>query len=376
MSDLRGHKFIVFALDHYNPLGVIRSLGENGINPIFIAVKHRVDLGAKSKYLSQLYKVNCVDDGYKILLEKFGNELEKPFLITCDDKTTGFLDERYDVLKDKFILFNAGKRNRINEFMDKNNILNIAKKHGLNVLRTRVLEKGSVPVDLEFPIITKSISPNIGGWKSDVHICKSKEELEEAYKSIESPQVLVQKYIEKKNEFCLDGFSFDKGKGFFVGIASTYKYLIPGYYSPYMDVFNFKNEDMRIKLNSMIEEIGFEGIFSIEFLIDQEGNYWFCEVNFRNSTWSYASTVAGMPLPLLWAEAMLSKKVSSSFNKQIEDGFTAMVEPVDYAKRVKTNSISYGQWLLDFKKCNCPFYYSKEDTRPFLEMMLNFEKLG
>ena len=36
---LKEHEFIVFALDHYNPLGVVRSLGEAGVNPILIAVK-------------------------------------------------------------------------------------------------------------------------------------------------------------------------------------------------------------------------------------------------------------------------------------------------------------------------------------------------
>ena len=33
---LQNRKFIVFGIDHYNPLGVLRSLGENGINADFI----------------------------------------------------------------------------------------------------------------------------------------------------------------------------------------------------------------------------------------------------------------------------------------------------------------------------------------------------
>ena len=41
---LKEHEFIVFALDHYNPLGVVRSLGEAGVNPILIAVKHKVNM--------------------------------------------------------------------------------------------------------------------------------------------------------------------------------------------------------------------------------------------------------------------------------------------------------------------------------------------
>jgi len=32
---VKDHIFIVFGAEHYNPLTVIRSLGKNGINPVF-----------------------------------------------------------------------------------------------------------------------------------------------------------------------------------------------------------------------------------------------------------------------------------------------------------------------------------------------------
>lgn len=367
-------KFIVFALDHYNPLGAIRSLGEQGINPIFIAVKHRADLGTKSKYVSKVHKVDSVEEGYQILLSLYGNESQKPFLITCDDRTTGYLDERYDELKDKFVFFNAGKSGRINEFMDKNNILEIAKKHGLSVLETRVLKNGDIPGDLVYPIITKSISPNVGGWKSDVHICKNADELKEAYKTIQAPTILVQRFIEKKNELCLDGYCANKGKDFFVGIASMYKYLIPGYYSPYMDVFEFNNKKVYSSLKHMLKDIGFEGVFSIEFLVDENDELWFLEVNFRNSTWSYASTVAGMPLPYLWALAMKEKRIPKDSYKSFSK-FEAMAEPIDYGKRVETSEISLAEWLYDFKRAKCTYYYNELDTKPFDTVIEKWDEL-
>lgn len=374
---LNKHKFIVFALDHYNPLGVIRSLGENGISPIFIAVKHRVDLGTKSKYLSKCHKVDSVEEGYKLLLENYGNETENlPFLITCDDRTTGYLDEHYDELKDKFMFFNAGEKGRIEKYMDKNTILELAKKHGLKVLETRVVNKGEVPEDLEYPIITKSISPNVGGWKSDVHICHSPEELAAAFKKIEAPTVLIQKYIEKKNEYCLDGYCAKNGEVMFHAIASKYNYLIPGYYSPYMTIMEPNDKEMKKSLEGMMKEIGFEGVYSIEFLIDSEDNYYFLEINFRNSTWSYASTKAGMPLPYLWAKSMLSGTIDEANYKNIPEGFTAMVEPVDYAKRVETGKIELADWLIDFKETNCGFYYSAEDPEPFREVIKYWKQLG
>lgn len=46
------HICIVFAEEHYNPLGVVRSLGENGIRPVGIFIESKDKLASKSKYLS------------------------------------------------------------------------------------------------------------------------------------------------------------------------------------------------------------------------------------------------------------------------------------------------------------------------------------
>lgn len=98
----------------------------------------------------------------------------------------------------------------------------------------------------------------------------------------------------------MEGCSIIEEKDVLISIASTYNYQLEDSYSPYMTVSNLENDDLKTKLKNMIEDIGFEGIFEIEFLIDQDNSLYFLEINFRNSTWSYASTVAGMPLPIIW----------------------------------------------------------------------------
>ena len=44
-------------------------------------------------------------------------------------------------MENKFITYNAGIAGRINEFMDKYNIQQLAKKHGFNVLDSYVISK-------------------------------------------------------------------------------------------------------------------------------------------------------------------------------------------------------------------------------------------
>ena len=124
-----------------------------------------------SKYISTTHFVDTVEEGYKLLMEKYGNEEKKPYVLFSDDKSVGYFDLHYNELKDKFIWYNAGSQGRINEFMDKDRILKIAKKHGFNVLDSHVVKVGEIPEGLVYPVITKDISPNSGSWKADYDHC-------------------------------------------------------------------------------------------------------------------------------------------------------------------------------------------------------------
>ena len=267
----RNHLIIVFAIDHYNPLGVIRSLGENGIRPIYIAIRHRVELGVKSKYVSKVHQVDSVEEGYQVLLRNYGEVYqtgEKPIILFSDDKSVGYFDLRYEEVKKRFITYNAnGVQGRIMEFMDKKNILDLAKKHGLNVLEHVVVNKGEIPSSLDYPVITKDINPNSGGWKSDVFVCHNKEELKEAYTKISSPVVLLQKYVDKKTEFTFEGCSVNKGQSSLIAIQSTYKYAIPAYYSPFMLCESLHDQKLKASLEGMLAEIGLKEFLKSSFLL-------------------------------------------------------------------------------------------------------------
>lgn len=308
-NQYNGHLCIVFALEHYNPLNMIRALGENGINPVYISVKRRYEVATKSKYISKLHRVDSVEDGFRLLMKQYGHLVEetgkKPYIVFSDDKSVGYFDLHYNEWKDKFIAYNAGRTGRINEFMDKYEIQQLAKKYGFNVLDSYVIsKKDELPEHLWYPIITKDISPNSGSWKSDVYICQSEQELREAIVKIESPLIMIQHFVDKQNEMALEGYCINKGKEMQIVTEMKWKYLIQGYYSPYHDVKMFEDKEMEKKLQAMFEEIGFEGVFEVEFLIDKDGTYYFMETNFRASAWNPTGKFAGMPLPYLWIKGM------------------------------------------------------------------------
>lgn len=376
-NSYNGHLVIVFALEHYNPLNMIRAFGEQGINPVYISVKRRYEVATKSKYISKLHCVDSVEDGFLLLINQYGRLSEetgkKPYILFSDDKSVGYFDLHFEEWKDKFITYNAGRNGRINEFMDKYEIQQCAKRHGFNVLDSYVIKKGDpVPDGFWYPIITKDISPNLGSWKSDVFICQNKQELVEALEKITCPLIMLQHFVDKQNEMALEGYTINNGKEMQIITQMKWKYLIQGYYSPFHDVCMFTDKDMEIRLQAMFEEIGFEGVFEVEFLIDKDGTYYFMETNFRASAWNPTCKFAGMPLPYLWVKGMMNGYIDPNDRKEFEP-FTSMSEIIDYSKRVEGGLCSIAEWLRDFKDAKCVYIYDKEDRGPWDAVIRDWE---
>jgi D-aspartate ligase len=361
--------YIVIGIEHYNPLGIIRSLGESGIRPVFIAIPGRVPVASCSKYVAKLHTVNDFREGCKLLLHEYGNYSDDnlPIVITSEDEILGYMDENYDDYAGKFIFFNAGKAGQITKYMNKYTILEFAKEHGLKVLESKAVPRGVIPDDIPYPVITKSIASNVGGWKADVFICQNEEELKRAYEKIQSPTVLVQHYLDKKNELAIEGYTVDCGRQIFLSTAHNWVYNIAGYYSPYHYAKNFTDEKLIEIFRQMFSEIGFEGIFEIEFLIDKDDTLYFSEINFRVSAWIYASTCVG--------NSMLTGKIPEDAYKVIPKGFTSMCEPIDYQKRVIERGYPREKWYQDFMNANCKYYFNKDDLMPFFIMLENNERL-
>lgn len=376
----KDHLFISLAIEHYNPLGAIRALGEAGIRPVFIGIKGRARCASESRYISKLHQVETIEEAYDVLMKNYGDVYEKtgkkPFIICSDDKSIGFLDEHYDEIQSRFISYNAGAPNRINEYMDKFKILELAKKYGLDVMKSVVVKCGTMPEGLKYPVITKDITPNSGAWKSDVFICQNEQELKEAFTKIKSEDVLVQEYLTKENEWAIEGCSVNQGKDVLYTIYSTYNYIIEGYYSPYRKCGASHRPDLEEPLNKMFAEIGFDGIFDAEFLIGKDGKYYFTEINFRNTAWAYSSAVIGMPLPPIWAQSMLEGKIIDGAFKDYKGSFNAVAEPIDYEMRVRRGNVSPIRWFFQMLGCKCTDYFNWKDWGPWWFMVKNFKKLG
>ena len=365
-SSVFDHLHIVLGGEHYNPLGIIRSLGEAGISPIAIITKGNKKFVGSSKYVSKAIRVNDVDEAIHVLLEKFGKLDKKPFLYVTDDYFLEYIDTNYLELKEHFYVTNAGENGRISYYMNKDNLNKLATECGMIIPQSEVVRKGLLPKSLKYPIITKAISSTSGAWKADSFICSSENELKEAYARIKGETILLQEYIERDSEFNIDGVSVDHGNSVFLSMMTDFVYLVPGRYSHYHNVSNPKDENLNEKLKEIIKRVGYEGIFDGEFMRGKDGKTYFLEVNFRPNAFNYASTCAGMNDPYIWAKGMLDGYISEDNYREIPKGFHSMVENMDFKDRIQTHYSSIIRWFFDFVKCDCHFFFNKRDMKPFI----------
>lgn len=362
-KELFKHKFICLVEDHYNPLGIIRSLGENNIRPIVLLCNPKPHLVNKSKYIGELHVFTNIEEGFNYLVENYSCLEYKPFVYSGSDNVALLLDKNYSSLNDKFYFFNG--HGRLTELLQKNNLNKLANECGFKVPKEEVLQKGNLPVSLSYPIFTKAItSANGDDWKSQSHVCLSEDSLKKTYEDIDADTILVQEYIKKVNEISLEGYSINGGEQVYIPYEGRYYRMSDSSFGHYLYFYPFKNEELLEKCKKILSKAHYSGIFSVDLLVGIDGRQYFLEVNFRNSAWSYAASYGNCNLPYLWAISSITNVID--YDRLPKSKINVMAEIDDLRSSViQMRQISLKQWIKDVKNTNVFMIYNKEDMAPF-----------
>lgn len=367
------NKIIVIGGNHPNTLGLIRSIGENGI-PVILMLEPCSTLEfcclRFSKYIQKKYFLKTEEEILEVLNRDFSAEHKKPIILCASDAAISLMDAHYDELKDRFSFFNAGEQGRINHFMDKANMLQLAKECRLTTIRTwRLNSQSAIPEDLTFPCFVKASNSAVDG-KTGIGLCDTKEELAERLQL--GHEFLVQEYVEKEYELDINGISIRHGDEVIIPAVcrkirdyeerqSDYIVLEDVQTYPHVDLDNVKR---------LIAAIGYEGLFSVEFLCQGDKAY-FLEINMRNDGVNYLYTSSGVNTPMRWVNYCCGK--SEVVDKGICKTPTYLMQQADFSN-VLHHQISLSTWLKDLMRTRAFFVLNWRDPKPFLyTIWMNFK---
>lgn len=364
-SELRTHKFLIIADGHYNPLGIIRSLGHVGIKSDVILIGSPRDIITHSKYIDHLTFSSTPAEAVAIALSQYKEVAPKAFLMTGGDKIISAIDQRYDEIKNIFHTYNCGAQGGINLLLTKAKQNELALSVGFNVPDFEEVNVGELPSKVKYPIITKAVNSTITGWKSLTYICHNKKELLNAYSKMKCPRILLQQYIEKENETGFNGISINEGREAYFPLQLSYFSTTETTFGNAIYLFQPTDKDLCEKIRKFIQLSGYSGTFSIDFIIGKDKQIYFLEMNFRNSAWSYPYTCAGVNLPLLWAKSTLSGKINTSLIKIKKVPFTSIVELWELSSLMKKGMKEGMKVLWQILHSDSYIFWDYRDPKPF-----------
>lgn len=355
---------------HHNTLGVIRSLGFAGFTNIkLILVGNEADFISCSKYIKKqnVFRIESDSQLPEVLLKIGKGSSTKPVVICSSDTSISVIDQNLDELSKYLILPNAkNKQGEINLLMSKQTQSQIAKQCGFNIPQTiSSTDTNALKLWSIFPCIIKP-AESINGSKSDIKICYTPDELKLAVQEFQGKGFQLQQFIDKEAEFQLIGCSLDHGE----------KCFIPGYttiirqpdntntgYLIYKGMDGFLSDSFLAKTHQFFKTIGYEGLFSVEFLRDKTGQDFFMEINMRNDGNAFCVTVSGINLPRLWVQSKVLHLATEENSKVNPTHFMPEISDLRVAMHKK---MSMYTWLKQCIKSESHAVFLAKDPAPFI----------
>lgn len=330
-------KLIVIGSDHYNTLWLVRSLGMSGFTPFVIIVSYKSrSFVVRSRYCKDFVITDSNQSMLSILVEK--KNLEKSVVFTSGDSVAEYLDHNLDLLSDKYILHHCKhKQGELSYWMNKDKMLEKAAECGLTIPFTRAYST-SQQIDISELVFPCLIKPELSAEasKDNFRICANVVEFEMAIEDIKNScsRIVVQEYIQSEYEYLVYGISTDA------------EICLPGGLRKIHTCTSNKNLGMMSyaclsseipsqlanfdAVRDFIRDIGYRGLFSVEFMITKDKAY-FLEINLRNDGTCYITTLAGVNLPTIWAYSALGLD-SSHLPRSFKRRYTYGMNEVNYLK--------------------------------------------
>lgn len=356
---------IVAGTGSYNDLGVIRSLGEKGIPVCYVTDKEHVFPIHKSKYIVQIIYCEMNEREFVTAIKSVCTQQHSYGIIfPTSDITALFLDRNYTSLKGYCSFSHA--YGKLEQEMDKRRMVARAEAAELKVPTSTSADARELPDNINFPCIIKPLTSAFGE-KSDITICYNKEELFSAakiYVEKSNVNVLIQDLVtDVRQEIAVPGLSLPNGEVIIKGVVN--KRCIMGNGSTIYGEYSIdEHPDLYEKIKKYIRLVGYVGIFDMEFLLDNSGEYHFIECNYRNGAYGYAVTAAGFNMPYIFFQTF----TSLLWNQPMNLKSVVFMEERSYILNMLQKKITFLQWLGDVMSTDMFLWFNRKDLRPFIRV--------
>lgn len=361
------NKIILIGGDHYNGLALVRMFGENGFHPYGIIVGQNSEQGflSKSKYWKKTWCIESDEEIPQILTSNFSDESAKSVIISYSDGATATIDLSFDKLSKYFVLSSINsEQGKIYEMMDKGKQVDFADSCGLKIAKSYEISLNSNYAidDVPFPCIGKPIV-SCEGDKKDIRKIADRIELDNYLKALKNKgyqRILLQEYLEIDKEYDVEGFVNGENSIYYCNEKIR---TWPNVGGPTAYAFSINNVsiDQEIeKIVTTLKKISYTGLFDVE-IFRVKGEYYFNEINWRNSAVCFAAKQAGVNYPLYWYYSVIGQDYEVRQCRKYP--VYAMNELLDF-QHVKTREIPLWKWLLQLKRSEAKAYYDKKDPEP------------
>lgn len=366
---------IIVGPDHYNTLGIVRSLGEKGISPIVVIFDAKSSFVLKSKYIKSGYLFDKADPSIINFIRKNWYSQNNPsVVIGSSDMACMLIDENLSKLKG-FICANCNsKEGEVSRLMDKYAMNKAAEIANFEVPRSVFVSKDEKLNihGVRLPCIVKPLESSFGN-KSDIAICYTKNELETAYSVFEQQHidVLVQDYIKADYEVGVMGCSFyNSGEIWIPDIIFKKRFSNKSAVYAEVDPIEKHPDFSEIieKIKTLVKNVGYRGIFDVDLLCAGDKVY-FIEMNMRNGAYGYGLSRSGSNFAYSWVREAVEQPIETG---RLIHSTAIMCEFSDLIM-LKENKVPLFQWISEYRKSS-HMIVQWADFKPTFTYLLNWLK--
>lgn len=360
------HEVIIIGGNHHNTLSVIRALGYKGISSLVLLVTDEdKPFVSYSCYIRECMILPSKEDIVPYLQNYAKTLQNKAVILSCADFVTSELDKAFEILKDAYFLPTAKEQGTCNYYMDKAIMADLATKTGVSVPKSWIIKEGHTAKldEITLPCIIKPLA-SINGSKDDIQICNNRDELTAYFSGNKNKGFIIQEYIDKDFEYQLIGCSLNHGEEIIIPGYSKCIRPCPGTNTGFLEYKPWGDFNCNLTAcKEFIKAIGYQGLFSMEYLRDKHGKDYFMEINMRNDGNGICVTGAGVNLPYIWYQYCIGKDYKEEANHIVNDIFV-MPEMDDFMLMLK-RKVSYRTWRRDYKRTTTFMEYCPTDPKPY-----------